>query len=153
MKKWLFLLRAFFPSWKFFDDVGAELRLEVRVGPANGSSIESPEKLSGNWINCLPEIPRSFQNLFFNPEGNHLHACHNLLSHLKLDILESDAAHPETVLQKATYMMTHRLAEHQIHSLNLVDPPFWFQFRVLAHFPANPTRNVENLLISPIYKG
>ena len=34
---WLFLLRAFFPNWKFFHAVGDEPRLYVRCGEPTGT--------------------------------------------------------------------------------------------------------------------
>jgi hypothetical protein len=136
MRKWLFLLRAFFPSWRFFDDVGPELRLEIRFG-------ENEERL-GQWRNALRPIRRSWANLPVNPEGNFLHACHNLLNHLSADIQESRDLH--SVPELATYKLVRRLARFQV--FESMDPPFQFQFRLSALLPG---REGEQILLSPVY--
>lgn len=136
MRKWLFLLRAFFPSWRFFDDVGPELRLEIRFG-ANESAF-------GGWQNALPPIRRSFKNMPVNPEGNFLHACHNLLNHLNADIQE--ARETKNVGELTTYKLVRNLARFQ--ALENIDPPFSFQFRLSA-LAKNETG--DEILLSPVY--
>jgi hypothetical protein len=136
MRKWLFLLRAFFPSWRFFDDVGPELRLEIRFG---GSEDQfSP------WQNALPPIPRSIKNLPVNPYGNFLHACHNLLNHLSGDIQE--AQNLNSVPDLVTYKLVRNLA--RFHVFERMSPPFQFQFRLSA---MHPDRAGEQILLSPVY--
>ena len=140
MGKWLDLLRGFFPSWRFFDDLGAELVLEARVGA-------SPETL-GPWRNCLPPIRRSWRNLVINPEGNFLHACHNQLSHLNADIQASIS--PDQLDAKTSYVITRRLVEYQIRRQNLATPPYQFQFRLTARYEQEPGRPDDYVLVSPI---
>jgi hypothetical protein len=125
LKKWIFLLRAFFPSWRFFDDVGAELRLEVRSG-------DSAQKL-GEWRSVLAPIPRSMKNIFLNPKGNDLHACHNLLIQLNSDIQEFGA----NVIQRPSFALTRNLAREQRDSQA-------YQFRLTV-------MNAEEALLSPVY--
>jgi hypothetical protein len=136
MRKWLFLLRAFFPSWRFFDDVGPELRLEIRFG--------KNEAQFGRWQNALPPIRRSLTNLPVNPQGNFLHACHNLLNHLSGDIQESQDLN--SVPELATYKLVRNLARFQV--FERMNPPFQFQFRLSASLPG---REGEQILLSPIY--
>jgi hypothetical protein len=69
VKKWIFLLRSFFPKWIFFDDVAPELRLEVSFGK-NSASAE--------WVNALTPVRRSLKNLIVNAGGNYLHAHYRL---------------------------------------------------------------------------
>ena len=136
MRKWLFLLRAFFPSWRFFDDVGPELRLEIRFG---GS-----EEQFSQWQNALPPIHRSITNLPVNPQGNLLHACHNLLNHLNGDI--QDLNDLSAISELTTYKLVRNLARFQV--FERIDPPFQFQFRLSAlHFD----REGEQILLSPVY--
>lgn len=132
----MFLLRAFFPSWRFFDDVGPELRLEVRFG--------DNEERFGLWQNALPPIARSMTNLPVNPRGNFLHACHNLLNHLNGDIQES--ANLQTVPELATYKLVRNLARFQVSER--IDPPFQFQFRLSALLSGH---DGEQILLSPVY--
>lgn len=136
MRKWLFLLRAFFPSWRFFDAAGPELRLEVRFGKA--------EPALGDWQNALPPIRRSFANFLVNPEGNFLHACHNLLNHLNDDIQE--LADLSDVIKLTNYKLVRNLALFRVFEKQ--DPPFWFQFRLSAHARYRPA---EEILVSPVY--
>ena len=125
LKKWIFLLRGFFPSWRFFDEVGAELRLEVRSG-------DSAQKL-GEWRSVLSPIPRSTKNIFVNPKGNDLHACHNLLIQLNSDIQEFGT----NVTQRPSYAVTRNLARERADSQA-------YQFRLLV-------MNAEEALLSPVY--
>jgi hypothetical protein len=136
MRKWLFLLRAFFPSWRFFDDVGPELRLEVRFGEHEAALCE--------WQNALPPIPRSISNLLVNPRGNFLHACHNLLNHLNADI--QDSPDLKRVDELTTYKLVKNLARFQ--AFESVSPPFAFQFRLSAL--SDPNQGDE-ILLSPLY--
>ncbi len=94
MAKWIFLLRAFFPSWKFFVEPGPCLTLEYRFS-------------QGPWISSLEKIPRTFLTTFFNPRGNLLHACHNNLLHLAQDIEKLPAnADPASLI---SYQITHNM--------------------------------------------
>lgn len=126
MKKWIFLLRAFFPSWRFFEDVGPELSLELRSGL-------SPDLL-GEWHNALPPIARSWKNIVINPNGNFLHACHNLLNHLATEIQTHDR-----IGDRAAYKLVRNLA-----CMQTPDVDSHYQFRLVAD-------GHEHVLISPVY--
>src|SRR5262249_27664656 len=120
MTKWLFLLRAFVPSWRFFTDAGPELRLEMRAG--------DNEKQLSEWRNCLPPIRRTFWSFPLNPTGNYLHACHSLLRHLNSNILDSHES--ENIEQLTTYKIVHNLVRTQISRSDGV-----FQFRLSLYYP------------------
>jgi hypothetical protein len=132
-----FLLRSFFPSWKFFDDIGPELSLEIR--------LDSHEE----WKNCLPPISRSIRSLFLNPESNYLHACHNLLNHLSVDISELDTEDPKKVAALTTYKVVKNLARFQIKKLSLAATPYSYQFRLCARLNDG---TLEQILVSPVYE-
>jgi hypothetical protein len=140
MGKWIFLLRGFFPSWRFFDDVGPELRLEVRYGISHEALSE--------WQNSLPPIRRSLGNLILNPRGNYLHACHNLINHLSADINESDPQHLERLTEKASYKITCNLVRYQLAQKSLA--PKVYQFRLSAHYN-DTTKAADQILISEVY--
>src|ERR1700749_3247026 len=63
------LMRAFFPSWRFFDDIGDEPQLYLRAGV--GAAL-------GEWRPALPRPPRRWRALVLNAEGNLLLACGSL---------------------------------------------------------------------------
>ncbi|MEK6554886.1 MAG: hypothetical protein AABZ31_06590 [Bdellovibrionota bacterium] len=145
MTKIFYLLRSFFPSWKFFDDVGPEIRLEVRCGTS--------ETALGDWTNCLPPIPRSAATLFVNPAAAYLHACHNHLNHFNADIAESDTERPELLAEKTTYKITRNLVQVQIKKLKLAQAPFTYQFRISANYIKDLNREADHILISPVYEN
>lgn len=135
MQKWLFLLRGLFPSWRFFDEVGPQLGLQVRYGPTAGNF--------GEWTNCIQPISRSSKNIFINPQGNYLHACHNHLSHLSSEIAECDS--PELLTNRTAYIITRNLVQFQLAELKLIRPPYVYQFRLAA--------GADHLLISPVHES
>lgn len=143
MGKWLDLLRGFFPSWRFFDDLGAELVLEARVG----TTAES----LGPWRNCLPQIRRSWRNFVINPEGNFLHACHNQMSHLNADVQATGS--PEQLESKTSYLITRRLVEYQFLRQNLAKAPYHYQFRLAARYEQEPGRPDDYVLVSTVHES
>ena len=126
MKKWIFLLRAFFPSWRFFEDVGPELSLEVRAGATEGQL--------GEWRAALPPIGRSFNNVILNPQGGFLHAAHNLLNHFASDIQDY-----ENIGKRPAYALVKNLARQSVQGR-------YFQFRLLAE-------GSGEVLLSPVYQA
>lgn len=84
---WLFLLRAFFPNWKFFHAVGHEPRLYLRWWPAHPKG-EGP--VVGDappaWHALYPRRPRSAWGLVHNPWVNLALSQQNLVDHLAHDL-------------------------------------------------------------------
>lgn len=79
---WLFLLRSFFPNWKFFHAVGYVPHLYARSATtqANGELV---------WIEWAHLYPRTQQNLwqiFHNTETNLGLAQQNLIDHFWADL-------------------------------------------------------------------
>jgi len=144
MKKWIFLLRSFFPKWKFFDDVVPELRLEVCYAKS--------ESDLGAWQNALTPIRRSFKNLILNSHGNYLHACHNHLNHFNSDLGAFNDENAESVTETATYKITKDLASFQIEQCELMKAPFYFQFRLLVAF-SEEGREPHIVLTSPVHEA
>ena len=65
---WIFLLRAFFPNWKFFHAVGDEPRLYVRCGEPTGTPRGLDPGLA--WHLIYPRRPRSMWGWVHNPDVN-----------------------------------------------------------------------------------
>lgn len=84
---WLFLLRAFFPNWKFFHAVGHEPRLYVRWGLPNpsGDGLEVGVTPPA-WQGLYPRRPRSAWGLVHNPWVNLALSQQNLVDHLAHDL-------------------------------------------------------------------
>lgn len=70
--------RPFIPSWRFFDQVGDQARLWVRIGTNYG-------KL-GEWKSCIPTQTRRPLHLFLNPKGNLALAQHAAVDRLAQDL-------------------------------------------------------------------
>ena len=81
---WLFLLRAFFPNWKFFHAVGDEPRLYVRCGAPVGTR-RAPEPTLA-WHLIYPRRPRSLWGWVHNPQVNLALSQQNLVDHLAHDL-------------------------------------------------------------------
>ena len=75
---WWYLLRAFFPNWQFYHQVGAVPHLYVRSAQEGGDWQD--------WVWVYPRQPRRFWRLFHNPWGNRDLAQQNLVDHLSSDI-------------------------------------------------------------------
>lgn len=142
MKKWIFLLRSFFPKWTFFDEVGTEFRLEVRL---DRSEFE-------DWKAALPPIRRSAKNLFFNPEANYLHACHNHLTYFSHKLMRLENLSTDHVASLTSYQITKNLAQFQIEQKQFAQAPFFFQFRIVAIDLLQSQSQPQVILTSPSYE-
>ncbi|MBX9768408.1 MAG: hypothetical protein K2X47_14135 [Bdellovibrionales bacterium] len=139
MKKWIFFLRAAFPSWRFFIDAGPTLLLETRV---QGET----------WESAVPPIKRSFGRMFLNPEGNFLHACQNHLLHFYADLAEMKAPWNANELQKLnTYCITHNLARYHLEEAKRLRPGLNYQFRIAVWHRTPEGPQTEVFLESPVY--
>jgi hypothetical protein len=132
------LWRAFFPSWRFFVEAGPELKLQIRLSEGSAVSLD--------WTDALAPIPRTWTSFPFNAQGNFLHACHNSLQHLSVDLRNHD--HSDQIEGLASYRIILNLARFQIHQLKLGEGYRKFQFRILI---LDPSRPAEEMLISSEY--
>ena len=81
---WLFLLRAFFPNWKFFHALGDEPRLYVRCGSPVGARRAPEPHLA--WHLIYPRQSRSLWGWVHNPQVNLALSQQNLVDHLAHDL-------------------------------------------------------------------
>ncbi len=146
-------LRAFFPSWKFFDELGDVPVLLHRVG-------QDPSAM-GPWQPSLPKLRRRAGSLLVNAEGNLWLAYGSVVQQLviELDELpEADASGSDAAItERTTYQITRELVAFRIRELEAELPPY-YQFKVVtmpvgagvgAAAAASPA---EDLLISPVYQ-
>ena len=81
---WLFLLRAFFPNWKFFHATGNVPHLYVRWAQANNSPAQTAPW--SDWAPLFPRRPRRLLHLFHNADTNLALVQQNLIEHLAGDL-------------------------------------------------------------------
>jgi len=101
---WLFLLRTFFPNWKFFHAVGHVPHLRVRAGVHAGG-----EEQWSDWQVIYPRRERHWWHLFHNPHTNLGLAQQNLVDHFWADVY--DLPEGGDIRQLVTYPMMLRLAQ------------------------------------------
>ena len=137
---WLFLLRAFFPSWRFFDAPGYQPRLFVRAQLASDRWTE--------WVMFIPRATFKFADLFHNPENNLRMTEQTLIDHLSLDI--QVLANPEDVKGLVSYLLVEKLACQFILRQIKGDQIKAYQFE-LRMLPGLQTDQADStILVSPI---
>ena len=172
--KAVFLFRAFFPSWRFFDDLADVPQLEFRWSRVG-------EEL-GPWILAFETPPFKFSSLVLNPKGNFALANQSLLSQLLSDLsdlqgsqggdgamlsscqggdgamLSSDQAH-EKIEELTSYRLVKNQVQYQvIRRAREVQPKVvqvHYQFRLQTRrieFNSESATQVfwEEVLISPV---
>ena len=97
------LLRALFPSWRFFENISPAPLLSYRVARAHEEF--------GAWQTALPPVPRTPLSLVLNPRGN-LHLASRSLVERFLDDLESMA--PEEAAESVSYQLVQRLVQSEL---------------------------------------
>ena len=130
-------LRAFFPSWKFFDDVGVVPVLLVRVGP--------DENDLGEWVPCLHQVRRRWYAPLVNPEATLQLAYGSLLSQLVAEVEDMPA--PYDVESAVSYQLTHHLVRANLATR----PGLRYQFKVCVVEPGRDVGLDDDMIISPVY--
>lgn len=134
------LFRAYIPNWRFFEDVGPMPVLLCRVG-------------DGPWQPCLPQPKRTLTQLVFNPGGNYLLACGNLLQHLTADLETADESKPDLFEATVSYQLVKRLVRHELERQGRLKPKDRYQFKICALVQGASDDQMEDVLLSPIYEA
>lgn len=134
-------LRAFFPSWRFFDDIGDMPVLWLRV-QREGASAEDFEP----WQPCLPMPKRSWAMLVWNPEGNLRLAYDSLLMHLLTDADEQPARLSDSV----SYQLTEQLVAFQLRQDPQASSVVRYQFKVTSVAAGAALASGEDVIVSPV---
>lgn len=119
-QKFLFLFRAFFPSWKFFDDAGSLPKLSYQI---EGQS---------DWVEVSGKPRWRWFHLFINPVGNFNHALDSLIDQL---LIEALSANPETLSESAPYRLVQNWARRQVRQSQSRDTATRFQFKISISLP------------------
>lgn len=140
---WLFLLRSFFPNWKFFHAVGYVPHLYARAGTQNAKG----ELVWLDWIHLYPRTTQSFWQLFHNPQTNLGLAQQNLIDHFWADLNDApEGCDPRT-------FVSYKMVAHFVNGVLKVDFPqhthVQFELRMLMD---SPTETVHShvMMTSPI---
>ena len=136
---WLFLLRCFFPNWRFFHGMGHVPTLFVRY--SNAAQVWSP------WQSTIPRARRSLLQLVHNPAINLALANQNLVDHLSADL--QVLGEEQDVQQLVTYQLIMRHARDylQRHTQAINIQQYQFQLRLMA--PPPDTNEDAAVLTSP----
>ncbi|MEZ4753842.1 MAG: hypothetical protein R3A13_05965 [Bdellovibrionota bacterium] len=135
----LFLFRAIFPSWRFFEEITDIPQLYYRL--KTGETF-------GEWKNCLFRPKRNLSTLFINPEGNLLFAYGGLLQHFIQDLESVEEDQVEDFMQSVSYKLILELARKRIleqESSSLINE---FQFKVSCLMQGAEKDSLEDVLIS-----
>ncbi len=100
---WLFLMRAFFPNWKFFHAVGYVPHLYARSAVMQSSG----ELHWSDWVLIYPRRVRRLSHLIHNPDTNLGLGQQNLVDHFWADLY--DLPEGNDPRQLVTYQMVSRL--------------------------------------------
>ena len=125
---WLFLLRSFFPNWRFYHGPGNQPRLFWRIQDENQQWTD--------WHMFMPRATFHVSDWFHNPRNNLSLANQNLVDHLSADII----AMPDDgdVRDLVTYHMVMQLTRHLINgeslSTQLAPTHYQFQLRLVPAY-------------------
>ena len=140
---WLFLLRAFFPNWKFFHAVGPVPHLYARAGFLN----ENQQIVWSDWIWIYPRRERHWGHLFHNADTNLGLAQQNLVDHFWADI--DDLKVGQDPQQLVTYQLVQRLIQKALNANYLLRTHEQFELRMELSSRTQMTKS-DVMLTSPI---
>lgn len=126
---WLFLLRAFFPNWKFFDVVGHVPHLMAR-----SATLDAAGELAwSDWDLIYPRRARRWAHLFHNPDTNLALGQQNLVDHFWSDLYDlPDGADARRLV---TYAMMERLAQAHLRTRHGAFSHWQFELRMVLDGP------------------
>lgn len=140
---WLFLLRAFFPNWKFFHAVGHVPHLYAR------SAVQlAPGELQwSDWVLIYPRRIRHLSHLLHNPDSNLGLGQQNLVDHFWADLYDlPDGADPRHLV---TYTMVTRLVEQVLRARDLNFTHSQFELRMVLD-GRSETVDTQVMMTSPV---
>jgi hypothetical protein len=140
---WLFLMRAFFPNWKFFHAVGHVPHLYAR------SAVQQPSKplCWSDWVLIYPRRARRWHHLVHNPDTNLGLAQQNLVDHFWDDLYDlPEGADPRDLV---TYTMISRLVEQTLRTRNASFTHSQFELRMVLESPTE-TVSTQVMMTSPV---
>lgn len=142
---WLFLLRAFFPNWKFFHAVGNVPHVYVRWAPP-GNSPGAAIQWS-DWTPIFPRRRRRLVHLLHNADTNLALVQQNLVEHLAGDLNQLP---PDTDARSlVSYQLVSRLVCQHLQSHWPECVHGQFEIRMVLDGPAGRLQE-ETMMRSPV---
>ncbi len=138
---WLYLLRGFFPNWRFYHGFGHQPRLFVRTLYDSGQWSD--------WQMFIPRAPFALTGLFHNARNNLLLANQNLIDHLAFDI--QHLADGRDARDLVSYVMVTRLARDWLRTQGCAGQRWQFEIRQIPPLQA-PDSDMA-ILSSPVLDG
>jgi hypothetical protein len=140
---WLFLLRAFFPNWKFFHAVGYVPHLYAR----SAVELASGELQWSDWVLIYPRRVRRLSHLVHNPDTNIGLAQQNMVDHFWADLHDL----PEGVDPRGlvSYQMMQRLCDQVLRARDVNFTYRQFELRMVLD---GRSENVDTqvMMTSPV---
>ena len=127
--QWLFLLRGFFPNWKFFDVVGHVPHLMARSARDDGAE----QLVWTDWVLIYPRRTRRWWHLFHNPDTNLALAQQTMVDHFWSDL--NDLPEGGDARQLVTYTLMERLVQAQLHAHHGPYSHWQFELRMVLDDP------------------
>ena len=122
---WLFLLRAFFPNWKFFHAVGYVPQLYAR----SAMQLASGELQWSDWVLIYPRRVRSLHHLLHNPDTNIGLAQQNMVDHFWADLHDLPEGDDPRAL--VSYKMMQRLVAQVLRARDVNFTHSQFELRMV----------------------
>jgi hypothetical protein len=139
----VFLLRSFFPNWRFYHRVTHRAILHVRYATTDGEW--------GPWQAWWPRSPLAWHRLLGNARGNALLARQTLVEHLSADLQRLDD--PQAVARLVSYRLVARFARERALGLAVeqaeAQPVERFQFALRLAPPYGEPTEDTTVLCSP----
>jgi hypothetical protein len=140
---WLFLLRSFFPNWKFFHAVGYVPHLYARAG----SLRQDGTLVWQDWIDLYPRTQQNFWHLFHNPQTNLGLAQQNLIDHFWADLNDSEeGCDPRAFV---SYQMVAHFVAGLLNDAHPQHTHSQFELRMLMDSPTE-TVHTHVMMTSPV---
>lgn len=122
-RSWVFL-RALFPSWRFFEELGEVPGLKFRM-------VQDGDADRG-WTECFASEPRRARMLFLNSRGNLRLAANSLIEQLTDDLSEMPDGTESEIINSVSYALVTRLVRFRIREMGRARPGEHFQFKVVS---------------------
>jgi hypothetical protein len=140
---WLFLLRAFFPNWKFFHAVGHVPHLYAR----SASMLDSGELPWTDWVLIYPRRRRRLHHLLHNPDTNLGLGQQNMVDHFWADLHDlPEGADPRSLV---SYQMMARLVDQVLRARDMNLTHSQFELRMVLDSPSGSV-DTHVMMTSPV---
>lgn len=116
------VFKIFFPSWKFFDQLGSSPQLLFRIKSTVDDQFDE-------WKNLTTPLPRRLSLFFINADGNLKMACDNHLHRTMIQVsqLNLDA---EIVEASVDYHIIKNMVEFHLKEVLKPSAPMLYQFKI-----------------------